>query len=125
MTARVIGMNVVEFTVPKYAAYRKPANGKQQVRSAVRFPLRMEVRILTDLEEFPAFTKDVSACGVLFEMDKAIPPGSLIQFTLTMPGEALGLENEVRIHCNGRVVRSIGDGARYYTASSIDEYEFV
>ena len=125
MAKQVTGMNVVAFTVPKYAAYRKPANGKQEVRSAVRFPLHMEVNIATDQGEIPAFTKDVSACGVLFEMAKAIPPDSIIQFTLAMPGEALGLDSDVRIQCHGRVVRSIGDGAKYLTASTIDEYEFV
>lgn len=125
MDKEVTGMNDLAFIVPKTPAYRKPVNGKQEVRGAVRFPLCMEVQVTTDKGVLAASTKNVSACGVLFELAEAIQAGSLIQFTLNMPGAALGLECDVTIQCSGRVVRTVSEGAKHFVASTIDEYEFV
>ncbi len=101
------------------------ANGKQEVRCAVRFPLRMQVGITTSHGLIKAFTRNVSASGVLFEMPELMQPGALIDFTLKMPGDALGLKADVSIACQGRVTRSTKEGEVFLTASTIDEYEFV
>jgi hypothetical protein len=97
---------------------------RQEVRCAVRFPLSLPVAISTDEEEFAAVTVNVSASGVLFVMDRKVAPGTLIGFSLRMPGEILGTPRDVLVHCRGRVVRCYPSQNGYHTAATIDEYRF-
>jgi len=98
---------------------------RQEVRCAVRFPLSLLVVLSTDDEEFAAATVNVSASGVLFITDRKVPPGTLIGFSLRMPGEILGTPRDVLVHCRGRVVRCYPSGNKYHTAATIDEYRFA
>lgn len=125
MVEPVTGMKAFGFNEPHSSPGQVPANGKREVRCAVRFPLRMQVSITTSHGSVEALTRNVSASGVLFEMSELMPLGAEIEFTLKMPGEALGLQAEVHIDCRGRVMRSTREGAVYLTAATIDEYEFV
>jgi hypothetical protein len=98
---------------------------RQEVRCAVRFPLSLPVVLSTDEEEFAAATINVSASGVLFVTDRKVPSGTLIGFSLRMPGEILGTPRDVLVHCRGRVVRCYPSQTGYHTAATIDEYRFA
>jgi hypothetical protein len=99
--------------------------GGQEVRCAVRFPLSLPVLLSTGEEELVARSRNVSASGVLFELDRALPPGQDIRFSLRMPGAVLGTLHDVLVHCLGRVVRCSLSQSQYLAAATIDEYKFA
>ena len=51
-------------------ALHEPVASRQEVRCAVRFPLVLPVVLSTDSGEVAALTRNVSASGVLFELDQ-------------------------------------------------------
>ena len=97
----------------------------QEVRCAVRFPLNLPVVISAGNSEFSATTSNVSASGVLFQMNGVLEVGEGIDFSLRMPGPVLGTPNDVLVHCHGRVVRCSMSQSQTQVAATIDEYEFV
>ena len=102
-----------------------PAPPNQEVRCAVRFPLVLPVLLSLNGRDVPALTQNLSASGVLFEMDQPVQCGQAIKFLLRMPGPILGVPNDVLVHCAGRVVRcSIGQ-RQHFAAATIDEYRFA
>lgn len=101
------------------------AQQSQEVRCAVRFPLMLPVVVSTGLEEHSALTRNISASGVLFEMDRILPVGEAIRFSLRMPGAVLGTPRDVLVDCRGRVVRCSMSQSQSYVAATIDEYQFV
>jgi hypothetical protein len=101
------------------------AGGRQEVRCAVRFPLDLPVVLSTGETDFEAHTKNISASGVLFVVDKAIRVGSDIRFSMRMPRETLGSPQDVVVHCKGRVVRCSSSHNEHLAAATIDEYRFA
>jgi hypothetical protein len=101
---------------------------QQEKRATRRFSLKLPVSIrFTNggIHEFSAETRDVSARGVFFYLDKKLSEGSNIEFTLTLPPE-ITLTDSIRVRCKGRVVR-VEDGAdeRIGVGAVIDQYDFV
>lgn len=103
----------------------KPTAVTQEVRCAVRFPLTLPVVVSTGAAEHTALTRNVSASGVLFQMERPLAVGSDIQFSLRMPGEVLGTLKDVLVHCQGRVVRCSQSQSQTEVAATIDDYQFV
>jgi len=101
-----------------------PIPGRQEVRCAVRFPLSLPVVLSTVNGELYASTKNVSASGVLFELDQKLEVGLDIRFSLRMPGQVLGSSHDVLVECEGRVVRCSVSNIQYLAAATIDEYRF-
>ena len=97
----------------------------KEVRCAVRFPLSLPVELSDRLEELPGVTRNVSANGVLFEVDGPLNVGEDIHFSLRMPGSVLGTPQDVLVRCRGRVVRCSISQSHYQAACTIDEYRFV
>lgn len=96
-----------------------------EVRCAVRFPLTLPV-IVTSLQgEQTAMTRNVSASGVLFELNGPLSAGVEIRFSLRMPGAVLGTPRDVLVNCLGRVVRCSISHTQYQAAATIDEYQFA
>jgi hypothetical protein len=104
-----------------------PALGqaRQEVRCAVRFPLALPVVLSSGQGEFAAITRNVSASGVLFELDRTLPVGLEMRFSMRMPGAVLGTPRDVLVHCRGRVVRCSLSQTQYQAAATIDEYQFA
>jgi PilZ domain len=102
-----------------------PSGLRQEVRCAVRFPLALPVVLSTGKSELTAQTRNVSASGVLFALDRELKVGLGIRFSLRMPGSALGAPKDVLVHCTGRVVRCSLSQHQYFAASTIDEYRFA
>jgi hypothetical protein len=95
-----------------------------EMQSAPRFPLHLPVELKADGGGYPAETQNISANGVLFAMDRDVPVGSFVDFTILLPGEVVGSRNDVQIDCHGRVVRSFEDNGRRGVGVVIDEYHF-
>ncbi len=92
------------------------------MRSAVRFPLQMEVVITTPERAYKAVTQNVSSSGALFEGDDLPEAGTQVEFELKMPASVMGGTQDVLLHCLGRIVRRTQTPWKIYAAASIDEY---
>jgi hypothetical protein len=102
------------------------SNGtRQEVRCAVRFPLTLPVVVATETGDVSAKTRNVSANGVLFELDRDLSVGLGIHFDLRMPRTVLGTPHDVLVHCSGRVVRCSISHNQHFAAATIDEYRFA
>lgn len=107
------------------AAQPAPSSPRQEVRCAVRFPLALPAVLNAGKSRLNALTRNVSASGVLFALDKELKVGLGIRFSLRMPGSVLGTPHDVLVHCTGRVVRCSLSHHQYLAASTIDEYQFA
>jgi hypothetical protein len=87
--------------------------------------LALPAVLTTGKSEVTGLTRNVSASGVLFALDKELKVGLDIRFSLRMPGPVLGTPNDVLVHCTGRVVRCSLSQHQYLAASTIDEYQFA
>src|SRR3984893_11439058 len=96
----------------------------EDMQSAPRFPLHLAASVKTHDSAYSAETENISANGVLFAMDNDVPVGSLVDFTILLPAEIVGLRRNVQIDCRGRVVRSFEDQGRRAVGIVIDEYHF-
>jgi len=98
-------------------------------RGEQRFPLRLPVVVRsTDdgIQEESSLTRDVSARGAFFYLDRNLAEGTPIELVLTLPSEITLTEN-IRVRCRGKVVRVVdnaGDG-RTGVAAVIEQYDFV
>jgi len=109
------------FPAPAEAVSR---NGSE-LRCAVRFPLSLRVSMDSGEGDVAATTRNISAIGVLLELDQPLIAGGTVSFSLCMPGDDLGTSHDVVVHCTGRVVRCSVSQNQHYAAATIDEYEFV
>lgn len=96
----------------------------EDLQSAPRFPLHLAASVKTEGGAYVAETENISANGVLFAMDRDVPVGSIVDFTLRLPAEVVGAHTDVQIDCRGRVVRSFDDRGRRGVGVVIDEYHF-
>ena len=96
----------------------------EEMQSAPRFPLHLPVAVKAQSQAYEAETQNISANGVLFAMDNDVPVGSLVDFTILLPGDVVGSSTPVQIDCRGRVVRSFEDRGRRGVGVVIDEYRF-
>ena len=95
-----------------------------ELRSSVRFPIRLPLEVRAGAGGHHAETRDISAGGVLFYLDKELEVGSNVEFSISMPANALGTPTDVVVKCVGRVVRCSHEGSRTAVAAVIDEYRF-
>jgi hypothetical protein len=94
------------------------------MRSAVRFPVRLPIAIRDSGGEHQAETNDMSAGGVLFNIDADMMVGSNIEFTISIPAAVIGAPADVMVSGEGRVVRCAPQDGRKQVAAVIDEYRF-
>src|SRR3974377_47106 len=81
------------------------------LRNAVRFPLPRPVTLKTTTAEHHAETIDISAGGILFRSESEVAVGSVVEFTVAMPGDVLGSDRDVLVICQGRVGPSSRDSS--------------
>lgn len=92
------------------------------MRTAVRFPIKLNLCVQTRNGELQATTENISANGLLF-VGRTLPEvDSRIEFTIAMPSAVMGSAKDVTIHCVGRVVRHQLQGGVNKAAAVIDEY---
>ena len=92
------------------------------VRTAVRFPLQLEVTLSSAQGECHAVTENVSANGMLFVADDVPEIGTQVEFQLKMPAAIMGSHEDVVLHCMGRIVRHTQSEGKTGAAVVIDEY---
>ena len=95
-----------------------------EIRCAVRFPLALPIRVITENGEYDATTENISASGVLFRSNKDLGVDRPVEFLLTMPAEVIGTDSDVTLRCFGRVVRSYEGTEQFHAAAIIDDYVF-
>jgi hypothetical protein len=118
-------MDTLKSGLPILPVHAETASSRQEVRCAVRFPLALPVMLSSGKKEFAAITRNISASGVLFELDRELKAGLEVHFSMRMPGEVLGTPHDVLVQCMGRVVRCSLSKTQYQVASTIDEYQFA
>ena len=96
--------------------------GPEQLRTAVRFPMRLPLTVTTAEGTIDATTEDISANGILFTGPNLPALNTRIEFTISMPAEVMGTSDDVMIHCVGRIVRRNNQGGEAHAAAIIDEY---
>lgn len=97
-----------------------------ELRASVRFPVRMKLQIQTASGREDAETINVSASGVLFAFSRVLDAGSAIEVDMIMPSNTLGTAQDVRVHCQGRVIRSYQKtSTQVEVATVIDNYEML
>ena len=89
---------------PATTTRQKIKTTQKEVRCAVRFPLALAVVVSTDEGDFIANTQNVSASGVLFEMEHSIQTGTPVRFFSADARKCAG--NEPR--CSGSVQWACG-----------------
>jgi PilZ domain len=94
------------------------------LQSAARFPIKLPISVKSNSGESRTETENISANGVLFQMDASMPVGSSLDFTISLPADVVGADMDVQVDCRGRVVRSFADGERVGVGVVIDEYHF-
>jgi hypothetical protein len=118
-------MNASKSASPLASARSRKAFQRQEVRCAVRFPVALPVLLSSGKGEIAAVTRNVSASGVLFEINSPLKAGLEIHFSLRMPGAVLGTAHDVLVNCLGRVVHCSLSQSQFQAASTIDDYQFA
>src|SRR5579885_626758 len=107
------------------ATESKGARGRYpDMQSATRFPIKLPIAVKSTAGQSYSETENISANGVLFQMESDMPLGSTVDFTISLPAAVLGSEMDVQLDCRGRVVRSADEGGRKGIGVVIDEYRF-
>jgi hypothetical protein len=95
------------------------------MQSAARFPIKLPISVKSQGGgESLTETENISANGVLFQVDAEMPVGSAVDFTISLPADVVGAGTDVRLECRGRVVRSEQENGRRGVGVVIDEYHF-
>ncbi len=96
-----------------------------ELRSAGRFPLKLKILVKGASGEntAEAETRNISAGGVLFDVQHDIAIGTTIEFSIEMPADVLGAPSDVLVNCQGRVMRCAPQDGRRAVAAVIDEYQ--
>lgn len=118
-------MDASKSALPHVPARSRSEFERQEVRCAVRFPIALPVVLSTGKGEIAALTTNVSASGVVFELESHVAAGLEIRFSMRMPGTVLGTPHDVLVNCQGRVVRCSKNQGNYQAAATIDEYQFA
>ena len=115
------GVGVAKET-KKSASIASGEAGTDQVRTAVRFPMELPLRIKTANGVLEAVTVDISSNGILLTGATLPALDSRIEFTIAMPAAVMGADADVSIQCVGRVIRHQRRGTKQQAAVIIDEY---
>jgi hypothetical protein len=92
------------------------------VRTSVRFPIHLEIVLITAERRYTAVTEDVSANGILFAAEELPAIGTTVEFELKMPAAIMGGVEDVLLRCAGRIIRHQQSGGKLMAAAVIDEY---
>ena len=114
---------------------RKASAKVADTRTGKRFPLELATTIRGARKKSAAkgTTADLSAAGVFILADADFEVGSTVEFDITLPAKMIGAKKDVKVRCQGRVIRtgaskSAGrkkSGKNNGVACVIDSYKFV
>ena len=67
------------------------------MQSAARFPIKLPVAVKSNTGNRAGETQNISANGVLLQMDAEMPVGSMVDFTISLPAEVVGADSDVQL----------------------------
>jgi PilZ domain-containing protein len=102
----------------------RPLPRYTEMQSAPRFPLQLPVEFRCPDGPHAGETRNISANGVLLQVDSEVPIGSAVEFVINMPSQVLGAPADVVVNCRGRVVRCFAEQDHRWVGVVIDEYGF-
>ena len=105
-------------------AEKKSSRRYPDMQSAMRFPIKLPISVKSKSGDSATETQNISANGVLFQVDAEMPVGSMVDFTISLPADVVGAEADVQLDCRGRVVRNFEESGRRGVGVVIDEYRF-
>ncbi|HMH00126.1 MAG TPA: PilZ domain-containing protein [Terriglobales bacterium] len=105
-------------------AVKKSGRRYPDMQSAMRFPIKLPISVKSKSGDSATETQNISANGVLFQVDAEMPVGSMVDFTISLPADVVGADADVQLDCRGRVVRNFEEGGRRGVGVVIDEYRF-
>jgi hypothetical protein len=97
------------------------------IRTSRRFPVHLPTKVLSEKESTDGLTENISAAGVYLLIDGGMEVGASAEFEITVPGETVGADGDVRLRCKGRVVRCDQEAqpGRSGIACVIEKYEIL
>lgn len=95
-------------------------------RAGQRFEVHLPILIRSENRTISGFSQDLSSRGVFLYTEAALEEGDIAELTFTMPSE-ITLGENMRVRCQGRVLRSgvSGAGQRNGVAVHLDSYEYL
>ncbi len=103
----------------------QPCQRYPEMQSAVRFPLQLGVELRGPDGAHAGETRNISANGVLLQVDADMPLGASVAFSINMPSQVLGAPSDVVVNCRGRVARCFQDEQHHHWVGVvIDQYGF-
>jgi c-di-GMP-binding flagellar brake protein YcgR len=98
-------------------------------RTGTRFPVHLPIKVLgtsAAKPELEGTTENISGAGVYIWVDQTLEVNSRVEFEITIPAPAIGADQDVVLHCVGRVIRADSQSSeKSGVACVIDEYDFV
>jgi hypothetical protein len=96
-------------------------------RATPRYALALPITIRVP-HAFPqdcsGITRDLSTRDVYFTTERAMSPGTVVDFSVALPTEMRG-SAEVFVHCVGRILRiDQREGQKFGIVALIESYEF-
>ena len=82
-------------------------------RKTARYAVHVPIEVI---EIGTGSTVDVTAAGVAFLIDTELEPGRKIRFELPLE------DNQILLHCDGKVVRTEKRDGSNFTAATIDDF---
>jgi hypothetical protein len=97
------------------------------IRTSRRFPVHLPLKVVGEQGAPAGLTENISAAGVYLWLDEKMDVGASAEFDIMIPGEAIGANDGVRLHCQARVVRCDSDrkDGRSGVACVIEKYEIL
>jgi hypothetical protein len=100
-------------------------------RGAQRFEVGLPLAIRFEERTLHGFAQDLSARGMFFYAETALPEGAVVEITFTMPSEVT-LGESMPVRCRGRVLRTLAAQAGHSQdnqcsgiAVQLDSYEYL
>ena len=98
-------------------------------RTGIRFPVHLPIKVLGTSEAKPELegtTENISGAGIYLKVDRALEVNSRVEFEITIPASEISADQDVVLHCVGRVIRTEPlSPEQSGVACVIDEYDFV
>jgi hypothetical protein len=95
-------------------------------RTSRRFPVHLPLKVTGEKGAPEGVTENISAAGAYLWLDEQLAVGSLAEFDIVVPGDVIGAAQEVRLHCQARVLRCDEQKeGRSGVACVIEKYEFL
>jgi PilZ domain len=98
---------------------------RKSERFLIRLPITVRWRDENHTAEAETVTRDVSSCGLRFDLPNALKSGSMVQILMTLPRQ-LTQSSLIQVNCQGRVVRISSDYSdQVEVAATIQRFQFM